>query len=71
MCPLSVRSRLAVFFGDPTCVRWWLPDEEGLTPILRSIRDFADERNAVAMNAQQASVREVRTLFENLSFAEE
>lgn len=45
-------------------MRWWLPNDEGFTPILKSIRDFADERNAVAVTAQQESVREVRQLYD-------
>ena len=49
---------------DPSCIRWWLPNDEGFTPVLQRIRDFADERNIVALNPQQESVREVSHLYQ-------
>jgi hypothetical protein len=67
MCPYSIRTKLAELFRDPSCARWWLPNDEGFSPIIQSIREFADERNAVALTAQQESVREIRNLFENLN----
>jgi hypothetical protein len=57
---------MAGHFRDPSCVRWWLPNDEGFTPILQAIRRFADERNAVAVTAQQESVKEVKPLWANL-----
>lgn len=53
-------------FRDPDCTRWWLPNDEGLSPVLQSIRSFADEHNAAAVTAQQESVREVKPLFAKL-----
>lgn len=53
-------------FRDASCVRWWLPNDEGFTPILQSIRAFADERNAVAVSAQVENLREVNHVFEKL-----
>lgn len=69
MCPFSIRTKLAELFQDPSVVRWWLPNDEGFSPIIQSIREFADERNTVALNAQQESVREIRNLFENLNLS--
>ena len=57
-------------FRDPSCVRWWLPDDEGFTPILQSIRAFADERNAVAVSAQVGNLREVSQVFAKLQLDE-
>lgn len=62
--PLKQREKMADLFQDPSCVRWWLPNDEGFTPVLQRIRSFADERNIVAVNAQQESVREVRQLYQ-------
>lgn len=55
---------MAELFQDPSCLRWWLPNDEGFTPVLQRIREFADERNIVAVNAQQERVREVRQLYQ-------
>lgn len=57
---------MAELFGDPSCARWWLPNDEGFSPVLQTIRSFADERNAAAVTAQQESLREVRHIFAKL-----
>lgn len=57
---------MAEIFGDPSCAHWWLPNDQGFTPILQSIRSFADERNARAGNSQQVNLREVKHLFDKL-----
>lgn len=36
---------MAHLFEDETVVRWWLPNDEGFSPVLQSMRAFADERN--------------------------
>ncbi|KAI0132542.1 hypothetical protein BJ170DRAFT_252444 [Xylariales sp. AK1849] len=61
--PLTMRTRMAEIFRDPTCIHWWLPEEEGLTPILRSIRAFADERNGNPVSQQTESLREMSAIF--------
>lgn len=45
--------------------RWWLPNDEGFTAILQSVRNFADERSNTAVNSRQKSLKEVRLLFTN------
>lgn len=60
--PTARRMKMAHVFRDPSCARWWLPDGAGLTPILESIRAFADDRNAAAVNAQQENIREAANL---------
>ncbi|KAH0497022.1 hypothetical protein TgHK011_004358 [Trichoderma gracile] len=65
--PVSRREKMAQVFKDPSCVRWWLPNDQFFTPILQSIRDFADERNTKALNMQQKSIRDVKHLFDKLS----
>ncbi|RYP41759.1 hypothetical protein DL767_000775 [Monosporascus sp. MG133] len=61
--PSAVRARMAEMFRDPTCKDWWLPDGEGLSPVLRSIRAFADERNANPVSEQTENVREMSAIF--------
>ena len=62
---------MSELFRDPSCVRWWLPNEEGYTPILQSIRTFADERNAVAVSAQVENLREVRHVFAKMQLSDD
>ncbi|KAF4826300.1 Sterol uptake control protein 2 [Colletotrichum tropicale] len=61
--PITLRSKMAELFQEPSCVRWWLPDDDGFTPILQSVRTFADERNANAISTQAENLREVRHIF--------
>lgn len=60
---------MAELFGDQACIRWWLPDGEGFTPILKNLRMFADERNATAVTAQTENLREIRHIFETMRLA--
>ncbi|KAH8193728.1 hypothetical protein TruAng_012106 [Truncatella angustata] len=61
--PLTMRSRFSQIFQDPSCVHWWLPNDEGLTPIVRNIRSFADERNANPVSEQTENLREMSSIF--------
>ncbi|KAJ9424062.1 hypothetical protein QL093DRAFT_2563323 [Fusarium oxysporum] len=69
--PLPLRTKMAELFREPSCVNWWLPNEEGFSPVLQEIRNFADERNAAAVTAQQESVREVRHIFAKMSLMDD
>lgn len=61
-----MRARMAELFQDESCVRWWLPNDEGFTPILQSIRAFADERNATAASTQGEVIRKIRHVFSRM-----
>ena len=62
--PARHREQMARDLNDPSIMRWWLPHDEGFTPLLRKVREFADERNDVARTAQQQDVREAKFLYE-------
>ncbi|KAL7922369.1 hypothetical protein ACQKWADRAFT_87522 [Trichoderma austrokoningii] len=64
--PAIRRAQMAEIFGDPSCIYWWLPNGQGFSPILQSIRSLADARNTNAVNSQQENLREVRHLFDKL-----
>lgn len=69
--PISLRTKMAEMFRDPSCAQWWLPNDERFNIVLQSIRSFADERNAAAVTAQQENLREVRHIFAKLSMNEQ
>ncbi|KAK4231403.1 adhesion and hyphal regulator 1 [Podospora fimiseda] len=69
--PASMRTRMAELFGDEMCVRWWLPNDEGYTPLLQSLRAFADERNAMAASTQRDSLTQVRHVFSKMKIGPE
>ncbi|KAI1342334.1 hypothetical protein F5Y15DRAFT_412844 [Xylariaceae sp. FL0016] len=61
--PLTMRNRMAEIFRDSSCIQWWLPNDEGLRPIIRSIRAFADERNSNPVTQQTENLREMSAIF--------
>lgn len=61
-----MRLRMAELFRDESCLRWWLPNDEGFTPMLQSIRAFADERNATAVSTQSENLRQIRSVFSRM-----
>ncbi|GKT48677.1 uncharacterized protein ColSpa_08858 [Colletotrichum spaethianum] len=69
--PVTLRTKMAEMFHEPSCVRWWLPNDEGYSRILQNVRTFADERNANAVSAQAENLREVRHIFAKMQMAEE
>lgn len=62
--PASRRSKLAGVFKDPSTERWWLPNDEGYTDILRSVRNFADERSNIAARSQIKTLKDCRLIFD-------
>ncbi|KAK7748797.1 hypothetical protein SLS53_000821 [Cytospora paraplurivora] len=61
--PVTIRRRIAELLQDETIVRWWLPDDQDFSPIMQSIRAFADERNATTASAHSEKFGEMRTIF--------
>ncbi|KAI8949760.1 hypothetical protein F4801DRAFT_390667 [Xylaria longipes] len=64
--PLTMRARMAELFRDPSCNQWWLPNDEGLFPVLRSIRAFADAHNGNPLTQQKEDIREISAIFSNM-----
>lgn len=63
ICPFTIRHRMAQVFRDPSCIDWWLPNDEGFTPSLRDVRAFADERNGNPVSQQTEDLREMASVF--------
>lgn len=61
-----MRKRMSELFHDDSCARWWLPNDEGFSPILQNIRAFADERNAAAVVTQPENTRRLRNVFSKM-----
>ncbi|GAW20169.1 hypothetical protein ANO14919_096660 [Xylariales sp. No.14919] len=66
--PLTVRTRMAELFRDPSCSQWWLPNDEGLFPILRNIRAFTGVHNdnPFGKTRQTEDIREISAIFSNM-----
>lgn len=58
---------MAHLFEDETAVRWWLPNDIGFSPILQSVRAFADERSCSPASAQEGRhVQDMKDTFDAL-----
>jgi phosphodiesterase/alkaline phosphatase D-like protein len=62
---------MAEVFDDESCVRWWLPNDEGFSPLLQNIRAIADERNAMAVSAQREALQQMRSVFSRMQIGDE
>lgn len=65
--PYTFRSKFAEFFRDPSCMNWWLPNNENYPTIIRSIRRFVEERSAQAKDALSEDTRDMKTIFSQLN----
>lgn len=62
--PYTFRIKMADLFQDQSCMHWWLPNDEGYTPAIRSIRKFAQERTSPATDKKD--LREMKQIFSSL-----
>ena len=59
---------MAELWGIPDIRHWWLPNEEGYLPIIRSIRSFIEERTLKPGNQPQTEdLRNMKAIFSKLS----
>ncbi|KAI1824197.1 hypothetical protein F4861DRAFT_531081 [Xylaria intraflava] len=65
--PPTMRARMAELFRDPSCNHWWLPHDEGMLPVLRSIRAYSDAReDGNPVTEQTEALREMSAIFSNM-----
>lgn len=58
-------------FRDRSCMHWWLPNDEGYPPIIRSIRKFVEERTALARDLPSEDLRDMKAIFEKFNLDDE
>ncbi|KAF2877464.1 hypothetical protein BDV95DRAFT_148818 [Massariosphaeria phaeospora] len=49
---------------------WWLPDDEGCRPIIRSIKDFITERTTAPKDQTSEDLREMKGIFTTLTISD-
>jgi hypothetical protein len=52
-------------------MHWWLPNDEGYTPIIRSIRSFVEERTSPAIDLPGEDLRDMKQIFSSLNLDDE
>ncbi|OQE42390.1 hypothetical protein PENCOP_c004G06348 [Penicillium coprophilum] len=66
----SFRTGLATIWQAPEVHHWWLPNEEGLTSIVREIRSLTSERSPQPRDEMRENVRDMKSLFGSLKLDE-
>lgn len=67
--PATFRTRMTGEWGvDVT--RWWFPNDEGCPPIIRSIKNFIEERTTAPRDQTSEDLRDMKGLFNSLSIAD-
>lgn len=64
--PLTFRTKMADLFGDPSCMHWWLPNDENYPPIVRSIRSFVEARTTQARDVPTEDLRDMKAIFASM-----
>ncbi|KAL8692803.1 MAG: hypothetical protein Q9218_002245 [Villophora microphyllina] len=66
--PPTFRAKMANLWGVPEVHHWWLPNEEGYPPIVRSIRSFIEDRSQKSSNQPMTEdLRTMKGLFDKLN----
>lgn len=65
--PLTFRTKMSEMFQDPSCMQWWLPNDENFPSIIRSIRNFVDERTSSATDDSTKDLRDMKAIFASLN----
>jgi hypothetical protein len=58
---------MADLFRDRSCMHWWLPNDEGFSPIIRSIRRFVEERTSPATDLPGEDLRDMKQIFASMN----
>jgi hypothetical protein len=67
--PDAMRNRMLEAWGlEPS--DWWLPNDEGCPPIIRSIKDFIRERSTAPKDQISEDLREMRGIFSSLNISD-
>ncbi|PQE28986.1 C6 finger domain-containing protein [Rutstroemia sp. NJR-2017a BBW] len=69
--PRSFRERMAEGLRDNSCMHWWLPNDELFYPLIRSIRNFVDDRTSAPKNVESKDVQDMKIVFSALSLSDE
>ncbi|PMD50290.1 uncharacterized protein K444DRAFT_547199 [Hyaloscypha bicolor E] len=64
--PYTFRTKMADLFRDRSCMHWWLPNDEDYPPIIRSIRNFVEERTSEAKTLPAEDLRDMKAIFASL-----
>ena len=66
MFPPMFRQKMAEMWRLPEIHHWWLPNDEGFTPLLREIRAFSEQRTSAQIDQSSEKLRDISAIFSGL-----
>lgn len=48
-------------------MHWWLPNDEGYPPIIRTIRNFVEERTSHGVDHPTEDLRDMKAIFASMN----
>ena len=66
MFPPMFRQKMAELWGLPEVQHWWLPNDEGFSPLVREIRAFSEQRTSVQIDESSEKLRDISAIFSGL-----
>lgn len=66
LCPPAFRKRMAELWNEPDVEHWWLPNEEGFSPLLKDIRALGEDRGSTPTDPSGERVKSMGYIFEAL-----
>ncbi|KAL9015879.1 MAG: hypothetical protein Q9185_006750 [Variospora sp. 1 TL-2023] len=64
--PPAFRAKMAALWGTTEILHWWLPNDEGYPPIVRSIHSFSEDRTTKPGSQSTEDLRSMKGLFDKL-----
>ena len=65
--PPTFRTKISEHWNISGLEDWWLPNEEGLVPIVKSVRAFVEERTTKTTNPTTEDVKNMKAMFSKLN----
>jgi hypothetical protein len=65
--PLTFRTKMAELLQDQSIMHWWLPNDENYPPMIRSIRNFVEERTSSPRDNSTEDLRDMKAIFSSMN----
>lgn len=66
MFPATFRKKMAEMWHLPEIHHWWLPNDEGFSPLLQEIRAFSQQRTSLQVDQSSEKIRDISAIFSGL-----
>ncbi len=65
--PPTLRTKLSELWNIPELHHWWLDDDQGYPPIIRSIRSFIEDRTMTPKDQPGEDLRDIKNILQKVN----